>query len=175
LFALALSFWFFLAIPISLQVSAFSLGYRSGLPYPLYLPATALAVIPFVRNYLFYALEIHLPFSLHGGFLRFRSPATPLTFSPALKQGSPVPWAVSPLIGFLQKSPAKTAPVSMSTRMFRFVCQMGAAILHLGDPRISFMRIHPVFIARFVLPVLIDAWLDLPASVSRFLILSLTR
>jgi transposase-like protein len=32
-----------------------------------------------------------------------------------------------------------------------------SAILHLGDPRISFMRIHPVFIARFVLPVLIDA------------------
>jgi hypothetical protein len=41
--------------------------------------------------------------------------------------------------------------------MFYLMRQKRAPILHLGDSRILFIRIHPVFMARFVLPRPIEA------------------
>ena len=36
--------------------------------------------------------------------------------------------------------------------MLRFVRQMRPTIFHLGNPRVSIMRIDPIFVAGFVLP-----------------------
>jgi len=59
------------------------------------------------------------------------------------------------LVRFLQGD-RQHGPRFQIHRVLGFVRQMCPAISHLGDPRVSIMRIHPILIAGLVLPRAIE-------------------
>jgi len=137
----------------------------------LYIYQHCAAVIPFVRNYPLLRLGNTLAFSLQALFLPVSVTSKLRYVSLPPEARSPVPWPCR-LDRLPAKSPPKTAPVSMSTACSACVpdgcCHpsswRSAHLVHADSPSLycSLCSSCPY---RCVL--------DLPASVSRFLILSL--